>query len=180
MRVRTAPWTPRWAAGALVAAVVLAGCSDPDQPGTVPRTTPTPSTSSPSPSPTSTEDQVEAAVRAYYAELTRAVQTNDASMLKRMVARACPCYNAVKVVEGHAARGEMSPDTEYTLRSVRVHDVTGKLAAAEVRYRVNAYKVLDSSGNTIADIEAQRSHYDLSLAETKDGWIIVNLFDLEG
>jgi hypothetical protein len=45
---------------------------------------------------------------------------------------------------------------------------------------VNGYKVFDSSGNPVAEIKAQRSHYDLSLAETKDGWIIVNLFNLEG
>ena len=180
MRGRVTLWSPRWAAIALVAGLLLVGCSEPDEPGTITRTTPTPTTSSPSPTPTTPEAQVEAAVRAYYDEITRAVRTNDASKLKRMVEKSCPCYNAVEVVEGHAARGETSPDTKFTLQSVRVHDITGRLAAAEVRYKVNAYDVFDSSGEAVASIEAQRSHFDLSLAQTDAGWIIVNLFDLEG
>ena len=180
MRVRTAARSPRWAAGALVAAVLIAGCSDPDEPGTVPRTTPTVATSTPSPTPTTVEAQVEAAVRSYYAELQRAGQTNDASRLKDMVHKNCPCYNAVKVIEGHAARGEKSTDSDFELRKVRVHDVTGKVAAAEVEYQVSAYSVVDSSGETIANIKAQRGHFDLSLAQTDARWIVVNLFDLEG
>jgi cytoskeletal protein RodZ len=165
---------------ALVTVVSLAGCSSPDEPSTVPRTTPPATTTSPSPSPTSTEDQVEAAVRAYYAELVRAGATNDASRLKKLVHESCPCYNAVKVIEGHAARGERSTDSNFDLQLVHVHDVTGKVAAAEVRYKVDAYLVVDSSGDTVAEIKAQTGHFDLSLAQTKAGWIIINLFDLEG
>lgn len=180
MRVRTAPWTPRWAAGALVAAVVLGGCSDPDQPGTVPTTRPTPTTSTPSPSPKSTEDQVEAAVRTYYAELTKASSTNDTTRLKTLVARACPCYQPIAVIDNGAAKGERAPDAAWRLRGVRVHDIAGKTAAAEVKYHVTAYDVLDASGGVLTHIKASDSHLDLSLVESTEGWIISNVFDLEG
>ena len=180
MRVRTAPWTPRWAAGALVAAVLVAGCSDPDQPGTVPRTTPPPTTMSPNPSPTSTEAQVEAAVRAYYAELTKASSSNDTSALKRLVQRGCPCYQPITVIDKGAARGERAPDAAWKVKSVRVHDVLGKTAAAEVKYHVTAYDVLDASGKVVTHIGPDNSHLDLSLVESSEGWILSNVFDLEG
>ncbi|MEP6760268.1 MAG: DUF6318 family protein [Sporichthyaceae bacterium] len=180
MRVRTAPWTPRWAAGALVAAVLVAGCSDPDQPGTVPRTTPPSTTMSQSPSPTSTEAQVEAAVRAYYAELNRALQTNNVSKLKQLVDKNCPCYNAVKVIERNATENERTPNASFKLQSVRVHDIAGKTAAAEVEYTVTAYDVLDANDHVVTHIKKQRSHFDLSLILGDSGWILANLFDLEG
>jgi hypothetical protein len=180
MRVGTALRTPRWAAWALVAGVLVAGCSDPDQPGTVPRTSPTPTSSSPSPTPTTVEAQVEAAVRTYYAELTKASSTNDTSTLKTLVARSCPCYRPISVIDRGAAKGERAPDAAWRLRSVRVHDIAGKTAAAEVKYHVTAYDVVDSSGRVLTHIKADESHFDLSLVESAEGWIISNVFDMEG
>jgi hypothetical protein len=181
MRVRTAPWTPRWAAGALVAAVVLAGCSDPDQPGTVPRTTPAPTTSSPSPSPTSTEDQVEAAVRAYYAELETAARTSDASDLRLLIDEGCPCFRAVEVIDKNRKQGETIPDARISLDLVKVHDIAGRTAAAEVRTKDSAYDVLDAKGNVVDHISANTTHLDLSLVLNDVGrWVVSNFFNLEG
>jgi hypothetical protein len=180
MRVRTAPRTPRWAAWALVAGVLVAGCSDPDQPGTVPRTSPTAIINTPSPTPTSTEAQVEAAVRAYYAELTKASSTNDTTTLKKLVARSCPCYQTIAVIDEGAAKGEHAPDAAWRLKHLRVHDIAGKTAAAEVKYHVTAYDVLDASGRVLTHIKADDSHFDLSLVDSAEGWIISNVFDLEG
>jgi hypothetical protein len=180
MRVRTAPWTPRWAAGALVAAAVLAGCSDPDQPGTVPRTTPTPSTSSASPSPTSTEDQVEAAVRAYYAELTKAAQTLETTDLKALVDKNCPCYGSAQSIDETARRGQTTPEAEWKVRRVQVHDLIGKTAAAEVTYDVSAYEVLNSAGESVRRFPARKGHVDLSLVLNSESWILTNVFNLAG
>jgi hypothetical protein len=180
MRVRTAPWTPRWAAGLLVAAVVLAGCSDPDEPGTVPRTTPTPTTSRPSPSPTSTEDQVEAAVRTYYAELTKAAQTQETTQLKALVDKNCPCYGTAETIDETAAQGRTTPKAAWTVRRVRVHDVVGQTAAAEVKYGVNAHDVLDASGERVRRLPARSRHVDLSLVFDGHNWILTNVFNLAG
>jgi hypothetical protein len=180
MRVRTAPWTPRWAAGALVAAVVLAGCSDPDQPGTVPRTTPTPTTSSPSPSPTSTADQVEAAVRTYYAELTKAAQTLETTDLKSLVDKNCPCYGSAQSIDETAEQGQTTPEAEWKVRRVQVHDLIGKTAAAEVNYDVSAYEVLNSAGQRVRRFPARKGHVDLSLVLNGEKWILTNVFNLAG
>ena len=172
--------SPRWAVGALVAGVLLVGCSEPDEPGTITRTTPTPTTSSPSPTPTTPEAQVEAAVRTYYAEFQQATRTNDASQLKRLLDEACPCYNAVRIIEKNVTEKETTPDVEFSLESVRVHDVFGKTAAAEVRFHVSEYDVLDEDGKVVAHIKEQSNHLDLSLVRSDSRWIVANLFDLEG
>ncbi|MGH3658408.1 MAG: hypothetical protein ACRDUA_17275 [Micromonosporaceae bacterium] len=159
--------------------LALAGCSDdPDKPSTLPDDTP--SVLSSSPTPDTPEEQVEAAVRAYYAELTRAAQTNETTRLKSMVTRGCPCYRPIRVIEKGAARGEITPDAEWTIESVRVHDIEGETAVADVRYEVSAYDVVDTDGNVLGRVEAQRSHYDLSLVRAPSGWVIGNLFNLEG
>src|SRR5688500_14488564 len=82
MHVRTALRSPRWAAGALVAALLVAGCSDPDEPGTVPRTTPAPTTSTPSPTPTSVEAQLEATIRAYFAASNEMFTTGEVAKVR--------------------------------------------------------------------------------------------------
>ncbi|HEU4911651.1 MAG TPA: hypothetical protein VFV76_07120, partial [Actinomycetes bacterium] len=89
-------------------------------------------------------------------------------------------YRPIKVIDNGAARGETAPDAKWTVTSVRVHDVEGATASADVRYRVSAYDVIDQSGEVLGRVEAQQSHYDLSLVRGSDGWVIGNLFNLEG
>jgi hypothetical protein len=161
------------------ALVVVSGCSDePDKPGTLP--SPKATSSSASPTPDTPEEQVEAAVRAYYAELTRAAQTNDTTRLKTMVTRGCPCYRPIRVIEKGAARGEITPNAEWTVHSIRVHDIEGDTALADVHYEVSAYDVVDETGEVLGRVEAQNSRYDLSLIQGPNGWVIGNLFNLEG
>jgi len=182
MSARTALRPPHWAGVALVAAVILAGCSEPDQPGTVPPATSTPSTttSTPSPTPTSAKQQVEAAVRTYYAELTEAAQTLETSELKTLVDRNCPCYGSAESIDETAALGHTTPDAAWTVRRVKVHDVFGKTAAAEVHYDVSEYEVLDSTGERIRRFPARASHLDLSFVLDGETWILANVFNLGG
>jgi hypothetical protein len=160
-----------------------AGCSgNPPPPGAVTTLTPTVQTSTPTPTPTVTpvDQQIAAAVRAYYAELTHAAQTNDTSKLKTMLAKSCPCYRAVRVIDAGARKGQETPTAKWTLDSVRVHDITGQTGVAEVKYRVTAYDVLDKSGGVIDHIGSHTSHFDLSLLQANTRWIVANVFDLEG
>ncbi|MGH8895336.1 MAG: hypothetical protein ACRDWY_18815 [Actinomycetes bacterium] len=170
-------------AGWLVALVMIAAaCSDEEKPGTLPKsTTPAPSSASPSPSATTPEQQVEAAVRTYYAELTRAAQTNDTSQLKTLVHRGCPCYRAVTVIDKNRAEGELTRDIDIELTMVKVHDVIDRTAAAEIKTRDSAYDVVDQSGKVVDHIRAAKTHLDLSLVKSSEGrWIVTNLFNLEG
>ncbi len=180
MRVRTATWSPRWAAGALVAAVLLAGCSDPDQPGTVPRSSPTVTTSSPSPTPTSVEAQVEAAVRNYYAELEQAIRTNDTTRLKQLALETCPCYGSVRSIDKAAKEQQQTPDVRITVVKVAVHDVEGKTAAADVAYDVNGYNVLSKDGEVISRVPARKDRLDLSFVRPGEQWLLANVFNLGG
>ena len=165
---------------------IMTSCSpDPTPPGTLPSDTASPTTLSStssatpsSPKPTSAEEEVEAAVRAYYAELTRAAQTNETTKLKRMVTKGCPCFRPVKVIERASRRGEKTPDAAWTIRSLRVHDVGPTNARAEVKYSVTAYDVVDPSGEVIATVGAQSSHFDLSLIADSDRWVIDNVIDM--
>jgi len=136
--------------------------------------------STPTPTATPVEQQVEAAVRAYYAELTRAAQTNDTSTLKTMLMKSCPCHNVVRILEHNTQVGRTTPDAAFSLHSVKVHDITVKAASAEVRYDVSGYDVLRRDGSAKKDVAAQSSHLDLSLLEVGQAWLVANVFDLEG
>lgn len=172
---------------ALIAASVGA-CSDPTPAAKVPPRSAVPATTaaatsptvSPSPAKLTPEQEVEAAVRTYYAELTRAAQTNDTSKLKKLVHKNCPCYNAVKIIERNKREGERTPQARFILKSVRIHSIIAMSAGADVRYRVSAYDVVDSAGKVKEHIRAEKSHLDLSLVKLRGQWTVTNLFDLEG
>ncbi len=158
---------------------LIGGCSGPDQPSTLPSDTPAPTSSSPSPSPLTVEQEVEAAVRAYYAELTRAAQTNDPSALRALTTKVCPCYRPVRVISRNAKRGLTTPEAAFSVSSIRVHDLEGRSALAEVRTSDSAYKVLDREGAVVGEVPAREHFLDLTLVEeVDDRWIVVNEFDL--
>lgn len=167
---------------ALVAQVLLAACSDePQKPGTLP-TTPSssPATTSASPTPDTPEEQVEAAVRAYYAELTRAAQTQETSEFKRLVTSGCPCFRVATAIDRIRRLGQATPDAAWTVNKVKVKDLDDKTAVAEVDYSVAAYAVLNDKGLVVDRYPKQRGLVDLSFVLTDRGWIVGNLFDLEG
>jgi hypothetical protein len=165
---------------ALVGAPGLVGCTGSDpEPATIstPPTTPVPST----PTTTSPAQQVEAAVRAYYAELTRAAQTNDTSVLKTLTTKGCPCYRPVRVIDRNAQRGYRTPDASFKVVGIKIHDLESKNAAAQVRTSEAPYDVIDMSAKKIGHVSARRSFLDLSLVQGPSGqWIIANEFDLKG
>jgi len=161
---------------------LVVSCSDPDQPSTLPSDTPTPtrSSSSPSPSPETVEQEVEAAVRAYYAELQRAAQSSDTSRLREMVTPTCPCHRAVTVINKNRRQGETAPDSTIDLHSVQVRQVEGPTASAEVRFTASAYDVVNAAGDVVDRVAGLEGHWDLSVVRTPQGaWVIANLLDLE-
>jgi dihydropteroate synthase len=159
--------------------LVGAACSDPPPAANPPKvSTAGSATRSATPTPTTPEQEVEAAVRAYYAELTRAAQTNDTTRLKQMIDRNCPCYGTVRALEAATSRGERTPDVEIRLRSVSVHDVIEGTSAAEVLYEVNSYNLLGSDGEVLNRVPARADHVDLSLIRTASRWIVANTVNL--
>ena len=163
----------------IILGLAVVSCTDEPEPGTIDTPSATPSSSSASPTPSTPEAQIEAAVRAYYAELTRAAQTNDTSKLATMVSRGCPCYGVVRAINKSETAGRTTPDAAWSVDSVRVHDIKGKTGLADVEYTVSAYDVINAKGKVIADYPETQSHVDLSLVASDGAWIIGNLFDLE-
>jgi hypothetical protein len=178
MRVRTAPRTLRWAAWALVAGVLVAGCSDPDQPGTVPRTTPTPLTSTPSPTPTSVEAQLEATMRAYFSAANEMFKTGQVAKVREFSGADCPCRKTPNSVEDVVSEGGRYEGTTYNVTAVNVHDVAGATAGVEVKANVTPYKVIAASGKIIEDSPGGQLHTDYSLVQQGTKWLIVNAVNL--
>src|SRR4051812_23010987 len=164
---------------AVVSLALVAGCSDDPKPGTLKTPAATPTSTTASPTPTTPEAQIEAAVRAYYAELTRGIQTSNADRLRPLVTKGCPCFNAVTTIETNAAKGRRGPDARVNVHSIRVHDLDGRLALAEVHYDVNAYPLVNEKGQVLSRIPARSDLVDLSVVQNKSGqWIVANVFDL--
>ena len=167
--------------GVVLGLALVAGCSDEPKAGTIkpPRSTPTTSTASPTPA--TPEAEVEAAVRAYYAELTRAAKTGDSTTLKTMTTTACPCYRPVRVIHRNQVAGYRTPDVNFQVASVRVHDIETHVAGAEVRTSEAPYDVVDADRKVIGHVKARHNYLDLSLVQRATGeWVIANEFDLMG
>lgn len=162
------------------ATVLVAGCSEqPSRAGSVPPKKPSPSTTTASPTPQTPEEEIEAAVRAYYEELTRAAQTNDTSRLKTMSTKGCPCYGYVRVIRQLKRDNRSARGATWTITDLRVHDRQGDIALAEVKYEVSAYEVVNREGKVVKRYPPQRGHVDLSMVRGEGGWIIGNSFNLE-
>jgi len=164
----------------LLAAATLPACSEPTPAAKAPRRSATSTTtSSPTPTKLTPEQEVEAAVRAYYAELTRAAQTNDTSKLKTLIHKNCPCAGSARSIDETAKRGLMTRSAAWTVRSIDVHDVTAGAAAAEVRYDVSAFSVHEEDGTVVDRYPKRSAHVDLSLVLLDGRWVLANVFDLE-
>jgi hypothetical protein len=170
----------RVAALVLLAAPLTACGGDAEQPTVLPSRDRTPASGTPSPSASGAAADVEAAVRAYYAKLTEAAQTNKPALLDGTVAAGCPCAAAAQVIKRNARHGRTTPDAEFVVTSVRPHDIEGDVAVAEVEYQASGYDVLSRSGEVVNSVDAHDSHLDLSLVRSASSWVITNVTDLEG
>ncbi|MDQ1626197.1 MAG: hypothetical protein QOJ49_1695 [Actinomycetota bacterium] len=180
MHGRTGTDWPRWAAIAAVAVGLATGCSDPDPPGTLPKTSPVPvsSTASPSATPTTPEQQVEATMRAYVVAANRMFTTGQVDELRTFSISSCPCRKITNSVERVVAGGGRYEGARYDLKTVNVHDVVGLTAGAEVNASVPPYRVLDGAGAVKEDSPGGSLHDDFSLVKQGNRWIITNAVNL--
>jgi hypothetical protein len=166
----------------VVLGLALAGCSsEPDQPATLPDDRPSATSTSATPSAMTPEQEVEAAVRAYYAELTRAAQTNDTESLRKMTTTGCPCFRPVKVIERNEANGRRTPDASFQVERLMIHEVDATSAAVEVETDEAAYQVVNREAEVVGRVPARSNHVQLSLVRNHLGaWIVANEFVIEG
>jgi hypothetical protein len=141
--------------------------------------TPTSSTASPSTTATTPEQQIEATMRDYFAVTNEAFKTGDVDKLRRFSTSGCPCRRAANSIESTINSGGHFEGIRYDVTSVRVHDLRGNTAIAEVKALLPAYKVFDGDGKVTENSKGGRLHTDYSMVRSGDRWIIGNAVNLE-
>jgi hypothetical protein len=164
----------------LLAVVGLTACSGSDpKPGTL---SPTPSASSsnasPSPSATTPEQQVEATMTRYFDVTNAAIQSGDVAELKAFSTSACPCRRAARTIASTIGDGGHFEGLRYDVTSIKVHDLEGNTAGAEVMATLPPYTVIDGDGKVTENSPGGKLHTDYSLVRSGDRWIIGNAVDL--
>lgn len=170
-------------AGAALGLVLTAGCSG-DQPGpsTLPPVSPLPVESvASSPSPSLTEEQaVEAAVRFYFEGFNRAIEARDPEELARGSREDCECRDAIQMVERALSLGEIQGN-RLTVESIRVTQVDGRTATADVQYSTTPGKVVAADGTTKATLQAEsQARRGLFLTKDAQGWKVAQVEVLGG
>ncbi len=164
----------------LLAIAGLSACSGSDpKPGTLsPSPRSSSSTASPSPTATTPEQQIEATMRQYFVVTNEAVKTGDVDRLREFSTSGCPCRRAANSIEKTVGSGGHFEGLRYDVTSIRVHDLSGDTAIAEVTATLPPYKVIDGDGKVTENSPGGELHTDYSLVRSGDRWIIGNAVDL--
>jgi hypothetical protein len=85
------------------------------------------------------------------------------------------------VIKQNLEHGYVTPDANFQVVSVRVHDIKRGVGLAEVRTAEAPYDVLNGDEKVIGHVNARENFLDLSLVQQEAGdWVIANQFDLLG
>jgi hypothetical protein len=148
-----------------VAAIALVASCSTKTDSSAPTKLPPPITATPTPTPTQTpgpEVEVEQAVRTYFATADRAVKTGDTAQLVTLSLPSCPCRGLVQDINTVYANGR-ADNAALTLMAVKIKEVQGSTAGAEVQYVVPAYKVVDHQGHVTEEVPYSQGDDYLSL-----------------
>jgi len=166
----------------LVAGLLLVpGCTDDaEEPGTLPTRSQSRTPTTTSASPDTPEAQIEATMQDYFAAFNRAFATGKVSELRKFSTDGCPCRDSADRIARTFNSGGRFEGAEYSVKSIRVHDVEGRTGLAEVVALVPPYKVFDGSGKVTENSAGGQLHTDYSLVKQSSGeWIIGNSLDFE-
>jgi predicted lipid-binding transport protein (Tim44 family) len=176
----------RFGLAVALVALLAAGCSDEKAGGLPPITSP--SSTAPSPTATATATkaaatpaaQIEAAARAYYAELTRAGETGDAATLRRMIDPDCECAKTIDYLAEEARKGHRFT-TKYRVDGVSTHDVTATAGFATVTLTYAKSAIVDRSGKVVRSLPGQtKVGRDLGFTREGERWVLTQLVLLGG
>lgn len=170
-------------AGAAACLLLVVGCSGSEQrPSSLPPVSPSPVESVlPSPTPSLTEEQaVEAAVRFYFEGFNRAVEAGNAGELAKGSREGCECRGAVQIVERALSLGRIEGN-RLTIESIKVTQVDGSTATADVQYSTEAGKVVAPDGSTKATLQAEtNARRGVFLTKDPQGWLVAHVEVLRG
>ncbi|MDX6224928.1 MAG: hypothetical protein QOE64_1304 [Frankiales bacterium] len=166
--MRRLPWF------ALVLGLV-AGCGGS---GGSPRTLPplASATLSPSPSPTPSltpDQQVLAAVRAYYAAVNHAAATSDTAGVLATTLPACTCRSLVSYINGLRAKGQGLRNARDEVAEMHVMQVTKDFAVVSVMYFSPAHQVVDlKSGKVLESFPSKQFQAQVTVKAVTSAWLV--------
>lgn len=131
----------------------------------------------PSPSPSQTlEEQVLAAVTAYYAEVDRAGTTGRITTLESLTLPTCDCRKLARGIATTYAAGTKIAGAVHTVLDPRVATLSLPAAVVTARLRVSAYELVMKDGSRKQEA-ADEFPIEVRLA-VKDGrWLIIAVED---
>lgn len=156
----------------VVILALVAGCGGSSEPRTV---QPVPSVSpSPSPSPSLTpEEQVLAAVRAYYAAVNYAAETGDTSRVLATTTPECSCRSVASYIDGLQAKGQGLRNARNELGGLRVTQVTASFAVVAVNYLSPRHQVVDlKSGRILETFPSKRFVAQVTVKAVASNWLV--------
>lgn len=174
-----------WGAGARVTVIGLAltvalgtvACAGDAEPTTLPTLTPAESDSgSPSASPSlspskpaSKKAVVEAALQAYFSAVNEALDSGSTDRFRKLSTDDCTCLALAESVEKSYGAGRLD-GANWSVLSIKVVSVSGRVASAEVQYDTSAYTELDNNGAVTARFPASRFRSAIALRQSGDQW----------
>jgi hypothetical protein len=153
--------------------------SQTSQHGNSPTTSSTPAPTSQGSGSRAREAEIEKAVRRYYAAISSAMATGDTRSLEEATTDDCSCARVVKSISTLRKEGKSFRGGTFHVNMVEVQDLFGRTAAAEVKYAVAPYDVLNDQGKVVNHYDAQENLVHVSLQEERGGWIVNNVFRLD-
>jgi hypothetical protein len=118
------------------------------------------------------EQQVLAAVRAYYAALNHAGATSETGPLALLSTPDCSCRSVVKYIDKLTAQGQRLRNARDDVISVSVQQVTKQFAIAVVAYSSPAHQVIDKAGKVVDSFPATKVQTQLALKPLGSKWLI--------
>lgn len=119
-------------------------------------------------------------MRFYFEGFNRAIEARDPAELEAGSREDCECRSAVQIVERALSLGEIEGN-RLTIESVRVTQVDGRTATADVQYSTAPGKVVAPNGTTKATLRAEtQARRGLFLTKDELGWKVAQVEVLGG
>ncbi len=164
---------------AVAVALALTACSgSADRASPLPTpTTSSPKSATPTPKPSTAKQEVEAAVREFYAALDVALRTGETNRYLVATVASCNCRDFVRQVEANFVAGRF-PGAGASVVDVGRVDVHGSAAAATVVYEIHPYTEV-RDGRTVRSFPRRERNVSLGLVK-RGTWKVSSSIDLAG
>lgn len=159
----------------VVALALVAGCAGSSEPRTV-QPVPSASPSLSPPPPLTPEEQVLAAVRAYYTEVDRASATGSVTALEALSIPSCDCRKLARGIRETYASGTRIVGARHVLIGPQLASFSPPGAAVTARLNVSAHELVQKDGSRKPK-PADEFPITVRLAQKGGRWLIVAVED---